>query len=430
MPPFPALALDGVMAGVAHRTASLTDPGQPLSTSVALPSAGLIASALATLAFGLTLLVLPGVRVAPEIPTALFALALAMLTVTLLVSLRGRPIVPSVDSAVSPEVPGLGPAATSKPAPPPVREAPQGARPSFLGRGATWRVLSSAPEPGDETWLSWLPREIRRLGPDPSSVAPGVIASPGRAGNLVAFPVRDYFGGALPPASRGTLSPLPPRARERGLVGDEHLPALSSPRASPFSDEELDRMFPPEGRRGRVFLESAPARIGGCPPWSSSGAVAPGSLRLPEERSQLSVREAEPEDGEDISLAPHGGNGRNSQNTATVAASRRTPREARPVEKDASSSELSQEAANPVPPHLRASGTLLRLAPSPSAARTGKGSLSRSVCASCSKVVVDLRMSGPCPKCLRPLCHDCLRDALVTVGHGWCSDCARAAVAG
>jgi len=92
-------------------------------------------------------------------------------------------------------------------------------------------------------------------------------------------------------------------------------------------------------------------------------------------------------------------------------------------------SELSREAANPVPPHLRAAGPLDRFGPRPARPGGKDTSTARSVCASCSKVVVNLRMSGPCPRCLRPVCTDCLREAFVTQGHGWCLDCSTAVAA-
>ena len=388
--------------------------------------------ALAALALGLVLLLLPGLHEAPEIPTALFLAALAMLVMTLLLSRSERTDVAPIVPSETPEAPRSAPpsppnsARASTPTPP---TAPRSAVP---GRGSAWRILSSPTEPGDETWLSWLPREIRRLGPEAASVGPGVVTSTGRAGNLVAFPVRDYFGGALPPAARGAMTPLPPKNRGRGLVGDEHLPALADSRAAPFSEEELDRMFPPEARRESVFLQAAPDRIGMHAPWAIPVEARDSSIEDSDEVSGRPGAGADTEADEDIALPSHRWVGQNRlpSTVPAVVADHEVP--ARPSAGRVASSpstELIREAANPIPPHLRGSGTLIRTRPLPTTRGGHAGSPPRSVCASCSKVVVDLRLSGPCPRCLRPLCRDCLRDALATVGHGWCADCSRAAVA-
>ena len=387
--------------------------------------------ALATLALGLALLLLPGLHAVPEISTVLFAVALAMLAVTLVLSRTERRGTPPAASTPILEMPRRTAQALSSPAPARTPAAPVAVRTASPGRGSAWRILSFPTEPGNETWLSWLPRESRRLGPDTSSVGSGVITSPGRAGNLVAFPVRDYFGGALPPAARGVMASLPPRTGGRGAEGDEHLPALSVSRAAPFSEDELDRMFPPQERRGSVFLAAAPDRIGVHSRWSISAPVEDLSMEISGESSDVPGRGEDREASEDISVMPHRWVGPQSATSPAPADVVDHEQPSRPPagRTDASSTELSREAVNPIPPHLRGSGTLIRTRPLPTA-RGGRGhSPPRSVCASCSKVVVDLRLSGPCPRCLRPLCHDCLREALATVGHGWCPDCSRAPVA-
>jgi hypothetical protein len=285
------------------------------------------------------------------------------------------------------------------------------------GKGSSWRILSAAADPGDETWLSWLPRERRRLVPEEGSVPPGVVTSPGRAGNLVAFPVRDYYGGALPPTVRGSRMSLPAGPREKGLVGDEHLPRLSSSHASPFSEEELDRMFPPEGRRGAVFLSTAPNRIGGASPWAKPvHAVGSSASRTGGVSADVMLSTTPAEDTVLEERAP----------SLPVRRSRNDENE-REASMGVDTEDLGREAANPVPPHLRAAGPLIR-SDSAQPFRAGKNTAgARSVCASCSKVVVNLRMSGPCPKCLRPICNECLREAFVAHGHGWCLDCSSTA---
>ena len=408
------------MVEVARRSVPFGTTGGTTEAAVPSESTVLLAVALVSVALGLTLLVLPIPRALTVVPVALFAIALATLGVVLAAS-RGRSIGdPSRGHRESSEPPASADVALPAAEKSPPKVAERSVRPAS-SRGSSWRVLSSSANPGDETWLSWLPRERRRLYAEPGSVAPGVVTSPGKAGNLVAFPVRDYYGGALLPAVRGPRTTLPTPAKERGLIGDEHLPRLTSPHASPFSEEELDRMFPPEGRRrGPVFLPDAPDRIGGGASWAKSAIPTPiasseaGRLLAdvslsPAPADDLLLDETRPSPLEGLS---HKGEGE------------------RETEIDLTTDErLSREAANPVPPHLRASGPLLRFEPSRPARGTKSSATPRSVCASCSKVVVNLRMSGPCPKCLRPICNECLREAFVTHGHGWCVDCSSAVAA-
>jgi len=419
------------MAGVAHRRASLGTPGEGLPVAAPLRSTGLTAVALATLALGLALLLLPGLHAAPEIPTLLFLAALAMLVVTLLLSRSERTSASPAAPTETPETPRSVDPGPPNPARAPKPAASVTARSTVPGRGSAWRILSSPTEPGNETWLSWLPREIRRLGPEAGSVGPGVVTSPGRAGNLVAIPVRDYFGGALPPAARGAMTPLPPKMTGRGLVGDEHLPALATTRAAPFSEEELDRMFPPGGQHGRVFLPTAPTRIGAHSRWAIPPADRDPSMELSEELSRRAGPEGGREADDDISLLSHRWVAQIPvpSTSPADAVDRKAPAVTSAGRIETPSTELRREAANPIPPHLRGSGTLIRTRPLPMTRGGHLKTPPRSVCASCSKVVIDLRLSGPCPRCLRPLCHDCLRDALASVGHGWCADCSRAAVA-
>lgn len=185
-------------------------------------------------------------------------------------------------------------------------------------------------------------------------------------------------------------------------------------------------MFPSVPGRRPVLLDDAPQRIGGGsflrrePTAREESSVRPGGT-LPSLGSRTSTFEREPD-----SFARSDRSDEAPEEDIVVQLSTTTERPAaregasRP---SSTSDDLFREAANPVPPHLRAAGPLLRFEPAKPVARSGSSPTSRSVCASCSKVVVSLRMSGPCPKCMRPICNDCLRDAFVTHGHGWCVDC-------
>jgi hypothetical protein len=271
--------------------------------------------------------------------------------------------------------------------------------------GAEWRILSAPMAPGDETWLSWLPRESRRLGAVWTGTAPRERYTPGKSGRLVAFPTS---------ASRADS---PGENRDTGN-------ARSSRLRSRFTDEELDRMFPPIGRSSSVFLAEAPDRVG-----VRRAAVEPTDAPGSSEPDLLATVDAP----RPASSAPVLANPRATSDSPEVGmppardASEDSRLQPFPTEFGGAvepSRELVLEASNPLPPHLRSSTLHLRFSPGSRPSRAADASIQKSVCASCSKLVVNLRMSGPCPKCLRPICDACLREAFVTRGQGWCIDCA------
>jgi len=383
------------------------------------------AGALASLALGLALMADPHAPTGVVTPYVLYTLGLGILATLAFFRSSDSPA-PSPTARRSLEARALA-------SPPVAAVLPPAPRPadSLRGssRGSEWRVLSTPASPGDETWLSWLPPERRRLGSSDGGIVPGVIRSPGSAGTLVAFPVRSYFGRlstgsksadiSIAPRS-GSVAAPPPRSEpappvsmatrptaEPNLSGDLPEPHSPSPEPRAFSVEELDRLFPPllEGRR--VFLSKPPQRVG-------MPAGARTAVGRPSDDSELST-------SSDEEFVPSFREGPSS----TVPASSGAP--ARSI---APSHELTDELTNPVPPHLRGTGPLIRAdVPTVVPHRAGIAGAHRTVCASCSKVVMDLRMSGPCPSCMRPICNECLREAMVMHGHGWCIDCSASAEA-
>jgi hypothetical protein len=422
------------MAGVAHVT--LSEPTRAgwywfgeISSRYLLP-----VLALASLVLGGVLILRPSAPVGPYLPLLLVAMGLGTLAA----------------------FPGLRPPGehrkTRQPTPPPtvsppaLPDSPQPtsvarARPTSFppARGSEWRVLSAPPAPGDETWLSWLPRESRRLGGGVRAVRPGRGYSPGRAGSLVALPLReqeadlppDSVPGAFAGSARGHGSLRIPEGRTgpgpRRALSDEGPPdpprRLSRRRA--FSEEELDRMFPPAEAVGRVFLADVPEKIGLPSAPSRRGVVA---------EPQASGRRHEPEAPGLFRAATEPVRAVRAHGWAEDSGPGTTRQEPAPsdlgeqsqavTDGDSRSSKLRREAVNPVPPHLRDGGFAGSNGAPGTVRNRADASPAKSVCASCSKVVVNLRMSGPCPKCLRPICNDCLREALAGTGHGWCIDCA------
>ena len=429
------------MTGVAHRTVSFSHPPDPEGLAGRFRLLLLSAAALTLLVLGIILLLFPFPSFGLYLPIALFVIGLAVLSGS--IYLPQRPV-PEMVVSRSPEGSAesmLPP--SSRPLARPSAPIGDRRRAVGTGAGADWRILSAPTDPGDETWLSWLPRERRRLGPADRGLAPGVVASPGRAGNLVAFPVRDYFGAVppvprtehrlVPPVRRGSqrASPFDPSARPAGQVptGPSMDASRATPSLHPFSEEELDRMFPPEADRASRLLSHPPDRVGGRAPWTRASSP-PESSTVAEEDSLESDRSATESTGLEADIVVRRGNPADRSTDSRPDIGLQGPRsevlEDAEVPTDSRPNELSREAANPVPPHLRAAGPLIRFDARASRPGGKDPSASRSVCASCSKVVVNLRMSGPCPRCLRPVCTDCLREAFVNQGHGWCLDCSTA----
>ena len=355
---------------------------------------------LALVGLGAAMLVDLPPRLAVYTPVVLVAIGMTVLLVYLALP---RPTVPVSEPTVSRSTVPEREGASTFGQPPISADRSVARRRELNGVGSEWRVLSSPSVPGDETWLSWLPRERRRLGPDPASSAPGVVHSTGRAGNLVAFPVRNYFAAGPPrEESRPSLAGPSSRGSDDSVGDPSPETTLGSPssrnRASwltgstpphPYSVEELDRMFPPLAGGHRVFLEDAPQRIG-------ARSVDPTMVRPRPDR----VSSESPPTSPTLPIPTHDEKGGPSPENA-----------------------LSIEATNPVPPHLRPVAPLEHTGAAPPARAHSSLSSARSVCASCSTVVVNLRMSGPCPNCLRPICDDCLREALRSHARGWCADC-------
>jgi hypothetical protein len=432
------------MTGVVQGTATCTtSAGREwfghVSAQLLLP-----AGAFASLLLGLGLLLDPLGPAGVYAPFVLFGVGAVALAAYLSLRYWGNVPAPSITPA-----PAARPAAISFPTNPRVGggTGPSDRQPvPITGRGSEWRVLSAPASPGDETWLSWLPREHRRLGPEGGGVASGVVLSPGKAGNLVAFPVPNYYHGVRSaPGTGGTVEPTPLSRNPPGIAGrDDSItmreaagnptvrgPSRSSTRAWSFSEEELDRLFPLTSDHPYVVLTDAPERVGGVPSWKREAGP---STKVP----------AHPD-----SLAPFAGGHSSASGGEGDRGSRLGPFEepgidcpSNPGSTRAPSSgsldsspgprgtaaELFLEAANPVPPHLRNADPSTRVGVHRPARRSVDPGSQRSVCASCSKVVVNLHMSGPCPKCLRPICNDCLHDAFARYGHGWCTDCSAASV--
>jgi len=428
------------MGEVVHEVRGFRNPADSdlltdLSHRFLLPAA-----ALTSLFLGLALLLDPLTRVGDYAPFALFAAGLGMLaTLTSLYQWWN----PAPTRAVSePGAVTTWPhAAQSASVAPGSTDRPRRSR--IPERGAEWRVLSVPPTPGNGAGLSWLIHGHGRPGPEAAGSASGVVHSLGKSGNLVWFPVRNYLHGVRPATRSGddtrsmpraNISPSIPQARDPPALtttpwGGVHTPSSPARATRPLSDEELDRMFPPATIRRPYVLPDAPEKVGGLSSWArvmdsdddtpartDESASPTGSL-------SPSVEGDGDPDPDDVPFADERVDGPRVPDPTASSRSGSFKAVSRQV---AESTDLFLEAVNPVPPHLRSVGVHAQIEAHRPTRRSISCASQRSVCASCSKVVVDLRMSGPCPKCLRPICNDCLREALATRGHGWCVDCSAA----
>ena len=404
------------MTGVVHQSASL--PGLEghirlvdISRRIFLPVAALVA-----LLVGLALIAIPLLAAGPFLPFVLFGVGLGALAGCAALSSKGQESAPSPrrSTVALPSPPAVTRSPSERPTAP-VAEVPR----RVAGRGSEWRVLSGPVVPGEETWLSWLPKERRRLGPADGGLVPGVVHSPGRAGNLIAFPVRNFYGGLRVPADphRPVVSGSRPSEPVEALRDSASPPVIvppsprtvpaATPPSSPFTQEDLDRLFPLPGAARGVVLTDVPQRVGRAPsPGDPDPRMGPP---FPQDSEEALLSELEDEVDRARSFGPA---------TTTSLPTRASS----PPASDEGQSVL-EELSNPLPPHLRGTGPLIRAAAPKPGSRPRLSRAPRTVCASCSKVVVDLRMSSPCPRCLRPVCTECLREALADEGHGWCEDC-------
>jgi len=420
-----------VRASVVERSADRTPAFRP----AALALFG-VSAALALVLIALSLLLGRAWAPSPYLPVGLYLGGLGLLAATAGVYGWKSALAPARPAAPTRNV-------LSAAARPPAREEARPARRlhlALLHGGAEWRVPDASLRATDGNWLSWLGHEHRRLGPEASGFAFSGGYSVGRPGGLVPIPLRR--SGWSSPEERpvrpvvatttGGLGHSVWEVDESSLLPSATLMEAPSPvpgDAHKFTDEELDRLFPPYLDRRTRFLTEAPMRVGfasALPPTGANGlanspavAAAPGGGAPPsvDSGSNDEIEEVL----EDVAVFP---------SAAPVRVSPRDEPFAVPSFWDARQPGdvdlVALEATNPVPPHLRLDfkSSLTNRGPDdgPSRAPSGAG---KSVCASCSVVVVNLRLSGPCPKCLRPICTDCLREGLRRYGRGWCEDCAQ-----
>ena len=282
---------------------------------------------------------------------------------------------------------------------------------SGIGRSV---VSASAPPPAG-IWEQWEPASHPALGAALVGPVPSTAYLPPRVGAIAPFAARDE--GALiisesrtrserwsgPQRVERSWDAFPPSdALDRYPEGEPMPDSDDAHRLTPFSAEDLDLLFPPV-ERSTLDSDSPPevtldAFLGEFPHGPATAAAQELALAPPH-----SAGEPEPTSGADFGALSWGQPG--------LGVGLAQP-----------DHELYLEAINPVPPHLRSGER--PAAPTGPRASDRSGAISAGGrCSACSNPVVGFRSWTPCPRCLRPVCRDCLAASLIDGGDGECPTC-------
>jgi hypothetical protein len=296
---------------------------------------------------------------------------------------------------------------------------------SGLGRAA----VSAAFRSGDELWHRWSTPPSPSLGVEVAGPVASSWYAPTKEGALAPFAPRDQGIWFLSPEHHLVIPDLPPAGggpsfNVSGGSRDLRLEPEPSERTQPFSEFELDTLFPPEpGAPLPPFDDDS-----GTPPSPAPFATRPTPSAPPsipilsdtEERPRppsapSSLRSAAPPIWEaldaEIALA-----------MAEAGAMGSGPSGMLPT-LDSLDHQVYLEALNPTPPHLRSSTPRSRPKPPKSIGRSVGPLPDHEFCTMCARKVADFRTWVECPRCGRPLCRDCLGISFLTGAGGRCFNC-------
>ena len=318
---------------------------------------------------------------------------------------------------------------------------------SGIGRAATSRLSWS----GAEIWQRWRQAEAGHLGAPLVPPVGETAYLPPRAGVLHPFAARDrdlwlehptvpidragaYAGDMLRPGA-GTTPSTPSPA-----VSPPARHPLHWPHRSPFSADDLDRLFPPEepmpsavgpGVDGGPMLppidDSVFAALDDLPMGPVARPIAAIGTRFLESEPAA----VEPEPLLPAPLVPTASPPEPIAVDEYPAGDLAPPWSGGGLTPDSSSIDhlLYLEAINPIPPHLRSphapSMSITPPAPPPrvpAAARSG----ARTACVACTRGLGDFLSWSPCIGCGQPLCRECLHRSFALGEEGFCWDCSSA----
>lgn len=307
--------------------------------------------------------------------------------------------------------------ARTPPAPTRASEAarPRAGRPhSGLGRA----VVSAANGSSDVLWNQWMPLKSGPLGVE----AAGPIAESwyfaSRSGAIAPYAGRDREAILLTPDPRtepvrGPSTPAPVRYSSPR----SGLPSVPKPRTEPFSDIELEAMFPSDEE-----LAILGAHLAGSAVISNrepSERPPPPELPLapPSATAEAARSESRPLAPATVAAWEYPAAGAVSEASSLV-----TGPAGSLASLDALDHQIYLESINPTPPHLRPAPQPAAR-PEPRAARSSPRAATGPSCAMCSRPLPDFRAWVECPHCDQPMCRDCLGISFMTGGEGRCFRC-------
>jgi hypothetical protein len=298
---------------------------------------------------------------------------------------------------------------------------------SGLGRAA----VSAAFRSGDDMWRRWVTPASPSLGVEVAGPVASSWYSPTKEGALAPFAPRDQGIWFLSPDHHLVIPDLPssgggPSFSVSGGSRDLRLEPEPTERTQPFTEFELDTLFPPEpGAPLPPYDDTPPPEPAPDPFAGPPGSPAPSPPTIPtlsdtEERPRApsapsTFRTGAPPiwEGLDAEIALA---------AAEAGAMGSGPSGMLPT-LDSLDHQVYLEALNPTPPHLRTSHRPSRPKPPKRTVRSVASPEGHEFCTMCARKVADFRTWVECPRCGRPLCRDCLGISFLTGAGGRCFNC-------
>ncbi len=289
---------------------------------------------------------------------------------------------------------------------------------SGIGRAA---VSAAA---GDRVWKQWQAPPSAPLGAALAGPVPETAYVPPRGGAEPAFPARDRdllvaVGPTLVPAAgaaaRAALAPAPRFVPAPAVRASSQARArLAARRRIPFSDAELDAMFPPDAA-GAPSLPLASAELSPIPFSRPALSLEPDAIVPPIARARSVAGAIGPgPPAPPAAPATPGAGGEAPTGRFRILPSLISLRDP-----------LYVETIHPIPPHLRSApgsrgggGSACRA----SSTRARGAPVSRA-CVGCLRRLSGFRGWVVCPGCHQALCRSCLGASFLASSEGYCSTC-------
>jgi hypothetical protein len=288
---------------------------------------------------------------------------------------------------------------------------------SGLGRAA----VSAAARSSEDLWHFWTTPKSRPLGVEVAGPIAESWYFPSKSGAIGPFASRDEDLRFIPSpiAADESLELTPPPA-----TAPSELPSVRpslTPRTEPFSELELEALFPTSAEFDAVAFNGppTPATLTGpappsrpAPPSEGESAPLPGVPPVPLTPPAPAGPATPDWDLAVVDASALGGSG------AFVAG----PGGLLPT-LDSVDHQVYLEAINPMPPHLRSVPVAGPRSPEVPRARPARRRTPEIVCTMCSRKVAGFHAWVDCPRCGQPMCRECLGRSFLTGSDGHCYSC-------